>query len=59
MDNLEKVVAELKHLDGDELNKVWGFALGPAGKPACRSGSMTKGPGNRPGGRRKEYARKG
>ena len=36
MDKLEKVVAELKHLDGDELkhldgdelNKVWGFALG-------------------------------
>lgn len=28
VDNLEKVVAELKHLDGDELNKVWGFALG-------------------------------
>ena len=28
MDKLEKVVADLKHLDGDELNKVWGFALG-------------------------------
>ena len=28
MDKLEKVVDELKHLDGDELNKVWGFALG-------------------------------
>lgn len=27
-DKLEKVVEELKHLDDDELNKVWGFALG-------------------------------
>lgn len=28
MAKLEEVVAELKHLDGEELNKVWGFALG-------------------------------
>ena len=27
MDKLEKVVADLKHLDGDELNKVWGFSI--------------------------------
>lgn len=27
-EKLEKVVADLKHLDNDELNKVWGFALG-------------------------------
>lgn len=28
MAKLEEVVTELKHLDGDELNKVLGFALG-------------------------------
>ena len=28
MDKLEKVVADLKHLDSEELTKVWGFALG-------------------------------
>lgn len=27
-EKLEQVVADLKHLDDDELNKVWGFALG-------------------------------
>ena len=50
MDNLEKVVAELKHLDGDELNKVW------ASPWACWQAGLLIRPhekraGNRPGGR--------
>lgn len=27
-EKLAQVLSDLKHLDEDELNKVWGFALG-------------------------------
>lgn len=37
-EKLEKIVAELKHLNDDELNKVWGFALGLMARKAMDEG---------------------